>query len=195
MKQFNFRILILLVIAFYSFSSYSQALHHGVLLKVVIIRHCEKPDSGSNCTCAGLNRALALPNVLDTVTGTPDYTYVPSLEMGKKTKHSRMFETVMPFAVQKNLDINSKFDEADTANVALELMKKRGVVLMVWEHSNIPPIARNLGVKSVPSWGKKDFDSIWIIEFSKTDKKGKLKNPVLTIEKENINPSGNCPGQ
>ena len=101
----------------------------------------------------------------------------------------------MPFAVQKDLEINSSYGEADTANVALEVMKKRGVVLMVWEHSNIPPIARNMGVKEVPSWGKNDFDSIWIIEFSKTDKKGKLKSPVMTIEQENINPSSACPGQ
>ena len=184
-----------MLLTFHSWNSYSQVLHEGVLLKVVIIRHCEKPASGSNCTCAGLNRALALPNVLDTVTGKPDYTFVPSLEMGKKTKHSRMFETVMPFAVQKDLEINSSYGEADTANVALEVMKKRGVVLMVWEHSNIPPIARNMGVKEVPSWGKNDFDSIWIIEFSKTDKKGKLKSPVMTIEQENINPSSACPGQ
>ena len=43
-----------------------------------------------------------------------------------------MFETVMLFAVQKNMGINSKFEEADTSNLAQEFLAKRGVVLLVW---------------------------------------------------------------
>ena len=178
--------------------SYSQKiiLPKGVLLRVVIIRHGEKPPSGNNLSCTGLNRSLALPAVLDTVTGIPDYTYVPTIGTGKKkTSGVRMFQTVTPFAVQKDLMVNSQYNETDTAGVAEDVRKKRGMVLMVWEHSNIPGLARNLGVLGNLSWSGKDFGSIWIIDFSKTDSKGKVKDPTMTIEQENINPSSTCPGQ
>ena len=39
-------------------------------LRVVIIRHGEKPEEGDNLSCAGLNRALALPAVLARVFAT-----------------------------------------------------------------------------------------------------------------------------
>ena len=81
-------------------------------LKVVIIRHGEKPadksDGGDNLSCQGQNRALQLPAVLIKKIGKPDYTYVPALKLDKNTAHSRMFQTVTPFAVKYDLTINSK---------------------------------------------------------------------------------------
>jgi hypothetical protein len=173
----------------------AQLIPEGVILRVVIIRHGEKPAQGDNLSCQGLNRALALPAVLDTVTGKPDFTYVPELKTGgTKTSSVRMFQTVTPFAVQQNLVINSQFKENDTSNAAKDVRTRTGMVLMVWEHGNIPGLARQLGVKGNLSWKGTDFDSIWIIDFSKKDKKGKAKDPVLTIEQENITPSVTCPG-
>ena len=182
------------LLLFVSFGTYAQQLPVDVVLRVVIIRHGEKPDSGNNLSCTGFNRSLALPAVLDTVTGTPDFTYVPTMTTGKKSKSIRMFQTVTPFAVQKNLTINSKYSETDTSGAAKDVKEKRGMVLMVWEHGNIPGLARCLGVKGSLSWSGKDFDSIWIIDF-KVDSKGKLKKPTMFIEQENINPSTTCPGQ
>jgi hypothetical protein len=169
----------------------SQLLPKGVALKVVIIRHGEKPANGDNLSCAGLNRALALPAVLDTVTGKPDYTYVPTISTGKKTSNVRMFQTVTPFAVKDGLTINSTYKETATDSAAKEVLKKRGVVLMVWEHSNIPPLAKALGVPGKLQWNGTDFDSIWIIEFTES-KKGNLKFLSFTIEQENITPSNTC---
>ena len=91
-------------------------------LKVVIIRHGEKPadksDGGDNLSCQGQNRALQLPAVLIKKIGKPDYTYVPALKLDKNTTHSRMFQTVTPFAVKYDLTINSKFDESEPNDVA-----------------------------------------------------------------------------
>jgi hypothetical protein len=50
-------------------------------LKVVIIRHGEKPESGDNLSCQRENRALQLPSVLYQKFSKPDYIYVPSLEI------------------------------------------------------------------------------------------------------------------
>jgi len=171
--------------------AYTQILPKNVALKVVIIRHGEKPANGDNLSCAGLNRALALRTVLDTITGKPDHTYVPTIITGTKTNSVRMFQTVTPFAVQKNLTINSSFKETDTTGAAKDVLNRRGVVLMVWDHANIPPLAKALGVPGKLTWNGTDFDSIWIIEFRETKEKN-LKFLSFTIGQENIKPSNTC---
>jgi hypothetical protein len=154
-------------------------------LKVVIIRHAEKPENGDNLSCQGQNRALALANVLQQKIGIPDYIYVPSLNLDIATKHSRMFQTVTPFAVKYNLPINSKFDEKDIVKVAKNVLDKSGIVLLVWDHSAIPKLAMQLGIKHAETWEDHDFDSIWLISY----KTGKAK---LSIGKEGLSPSPRC---
>src|SRR5262249_60930245 len=84
-------------------------------LTIVAVRHGEKPADGDNLSCRGQNRALALPAVLMSKFGKPDYTYVPSVKLDKSTEHARMFQTVTPFAVQDNLTIDRRFAEDDPA--------------------------------------------------------------------------------
>ena len=155
-------------------------------LKVVIVRHGEKPHHGDNLSCTGINRSLQLPKVLNAKFGVPSYTYVPKLGLGDSTLHSRMFQTVTPMAVKYNLTINSKFDEKDTSHTAQDVMTKTNTVLMVWEHSVIPDLARSLGVGDPPGWDGSDFDSIWIITYLN----GKA---TLKFDKEGLTPSADCP--
>jgi len=195
MKKYFSYIIFSPVLLLFSGNLFSQLLPDSVALRVVIIRHGEKPDQGNNLNCMGLNRALALPAVLDTVTGRPDYTYVPTISTGKKTSSVRMFQTVTPFAIQDSLTINSNYKETDSIGTANDVLKKRGMVLMVWEHSNIPPLARALVGKKhaglITGWGKTDFDSIWIIDF-KLSKEGHLKFANFSTKQENIFPSPDC---
>ena len=79
-------------------------------LKIIIIRHGEKPEHGDNLTPQGLNRALQLPDVLIRLIGLPNSIYVPTLDTGVTTMHARMFQTATPIAIQLNLAINSQFD-------------------------------------------------------------------------------------
>jgi hypothetical protein len=154
-------------------------------LKVVIIRHGEKPADGDNLSCQGQNRAMQLPAVLAAKIGKPDYTYVPALKTDKATTHSRMFQTVTPFAVKYNLTINSKYGGNDFADISNSVFKKSGTVLMVWNHSEIPDLASALGVENPPHWADADFDGIWVISYSE----GKAK---LTAEQEGLSPTENC---
>jgi phosphohistidine phosphatase SixA len=158
-------------------------------LKVVIIRHGEKPadkaDGGDNLSCQGQNRALQLATVLFQKIGKPDYTYVPALKMDKSTAHSRMFQTVTPFAVKYDLTINSKYDATDYADTAKSVLKKSGTVLLVWSHSEMPELASALGVDNPPKWQGADFDSMWVVTYAS----GKAE---LTVDKEALNPSENC---
>jgi hypothetical protein len=180
-------ILALCVLLFSSSESFSQKNSSKDELKVVIIRHAEKPNAGDNLCPKGLNRALALPAVLDTITGVPDYTYIPKVNTGNTTLAVRMLQTVTPFAVAHNLILNTSFKNDDVKGVAADILKKSGVVLMVWEHSNIPDLAKALGVKNKLKWKDEDFGSIWIIEFKK-----KSAAPDVRIEQENLNPKGAC---
>jgi hypothetical protein len=154
-------------------------------LKVVIIRHGEKPEPGDNLSCQGENRALQLPAVLYQKFSKPDYTYVPQLESGKSTAHARMFQTVTPFAIKYDLRVNSEFGKNDYSKIANQVLKQTGTVLMVWEHKAIRPLAEKLGVNNLTDWEDTDFDSIWVITF----KDGKAS---LSIDNEGITPSPSC---
>ncbi len=154
-------------------------------LKVVIIRHGEKPADGDNLSCQGENRALQLPALLVKKFGKPDDIYVPSLKSDDATKHSRMFQTASPLAIKYNIGINSKYSAKDEDKIAHSVFKKTGTVLMVWEHSAIPDLARELGVGSPPTWDDADFDSIWVVNYHD----GKAS---LTLDKEELAPAAAC---
>ena len=154
-------------------------------LRVVIIRHGEKPDTGDHLSCQGQNRALQLPAVLYRKFDVPAHVYVPSLGTDKFSTHVRMFETIIPFAVKYSVNINSEFDVNDYPAIAGKVLAKKGVVLLVWQHEAIPALAAQLGVADPPKWKNKDFDSIWIISYAS----GKA---VLTIDHEGLSPSPDC---
>lgn len=154
--------------------------------RVIIIRHGEKPAEGDNLSCMGQNRALMLPAVLYTKFKTVDYIFVPTLKIGKSTHESRMYQTITPYAIKYNLNINTKDDVDDASGLAKDIMKKTGTILIVWEHNNIPLIASALGIKDEKlKWKDSDFDSIWIITFTN----GKA---TLTRDQEGLNPTSDC---
>jgi hypothetical protein len=155
-------------------------------LKIVFIRHAEKPVKGDNLNCQGVNRSLKLPAVLTAKFGVPGNVFVPALGLGEATKHSRMFQTIVPLAAKYNLTVNSTRTERDSLGLAADLKSRTGVILVVWEHGGIAPIVRSLGVKQDGlKWPDDDYDSIWIVTF---------KNGVATMtrDKENIDPGKNC---
>jgi hypothetical protein len=179
-----FKILLLMVLAInLSVSAQNTNLDN---LKIVIIRHAEKPEKGDNLTCQGLNRALLLPKLLNAKFGIPAYIFVPAIGLGESTKHSRMFQTIGPFAMKYNLTINTSHEEKDSLMIAKDLKSRKGTLLLVWEHKAIAPIVRSLGVNAPNlKWSDDDYDSIWIITF-------KNGNAILTKDKEGLAPSKDC---
>lgn len=168
-------------------STYCQGKNNVVRLKVVMIRHAEKPSTGDNLCPKGLERALLLPPVLENVVGIPDFTYIPAVNTGKTTRSVRMLQTITPFAVAHNLKLNSNYKNDAVLPLAKEILRKNGTVLLVWEHSTIVQLARALGVNQNIKWKDDDYDSIWILEYGE-----KSSLPVFRIEQENLHPRGNC---
>ncbi|HTI61416.1 histidine phosphatase family protein [Mucilaginibacter sp.] len=175
----------LLILAACCFTTIGACQKKSQDLKVVIIRHGEKPADGDNLDCAGFNRSLALPKVLYDKFGTASAIFVPSIKSGSQTKPVRMFQLITPYAVKYNLAVNSSYPVDDHKDLANEIRKLNGVVIVVWEHDNIPKIAKALGIKNPPAWPGTDFDGIWIITYKK-DKAS------LATDKEDIKPSSTC---
>ena len=179
------RISLKLLIALLTLSSVSFA--QSKSLKLVFIRHAEKPANGDNLSCQGLNRSLQLPAVLTRKFGKPTAIYVPALNLGKNTKRMRMLQTITPFAIKFNMAINSKYTEENAGSMGDALLKESGTVFIVWDHNSIQPMLKKLGVKKTGSldWADNDYDSMWIVTFAS----GK---PVLSKDAEGIKPSAGC---
>ncbi len=175
-----------IIISFQAITTTCIAQDNTDKLKIVVIRHGEKPKKGDNLTCQGMNRAMQLPKLITKKFGVPDYIYVPSMGLDSQTKHSRMFQTVLPLAIKYNMKINSKHEEEDFAGLAADVKSKTGIVLLSWQHSSIPGVVAALGITEKElKWADDDYDSIWIITFH---------NGVASMarDKENLRPSADC---
>lgn len=182
-RNYPIFIFILLLFDFTANTACSQSNN----LKLVFIRHGEKPDDGDNLNCQGLNRSMQLPAVLFKKFGKPTNVYIPSPGTGKVTKRARMLQTITPFVAKYNLTINSQYEVEDYKKISKSLLTEEGTVIIVWEHKNIAPILKYLGVEeSSLKWPDADFDTIWVVTFPKG-------SPVLTRDKEGLHPLTSCP--
>ena len=188
MNQHIFRIFLVASALFRGTAAWSQTAHGD--LKIVLIRHAEKPKNGDNLDCMGLNRSLQLPAVLYAAfSDMPRHRHVPAMACGESsTKHCQGCSRRSSLsAVKYNLKLTSHFEEGDSTGIASDVLQKKGTVLIVWEHKRIPSIARALGLRDdTLQWPDDDYDSIWIIRF-------KDGLPTLTREKEGLHPSSACP--
>ena len=174
------------IFCFFIFRSNTYAQSTPEPLKVVIIRHGEKPIIGDNLNCQGLNRATMIPSMIVSKFGVPSFSYVPALGMDSSTKHARMFQTITPLAVKYNLTVNSQFNGKDSSGLVSDILKKHGTVLVVWDHKSIVSIIHAFGIKNASlKWLDTDFDSIWIITFING-------SAVLTKDRENLRPGTEC---
>ncbi len=181
----NKRTTLLALFAFISFCLVKEVSAQSKNLKLIFIRHGEKPLKGDNLTCQGLNRALQLPALLTGKFGVPAYLFAPAMYLGESTKHARMFQTITPIAIKYNLPINSSHAEKDSAMIAEDLKSKKGTVIIVWEHKAIKSIIHALGISDNLIWPDDDYDSIWIVTYNN----GKA---IFSRDKEGLKPTADC---
>ncbi len=171
---------------------------------IVIIRHGEKPERGlGQLNCQGLNRALALPDVLVARFGRPDALFAPDPgvtadDFGQPYNYIRPLATIEPTAIRLGLPVNAKWGLADLAPLEDELLSPahaKQVLFVTWEHSLAVQMARDILARrggdatSVPKWSRDDFDSIYVLRLPDSGK------PSLGVEQEGLNgQSTSCPG-
>jgi hypothetical protein len=93
---------------------------------------------------------------------------------------------VTPLATKYHVPINSLYDENDYDHLAAALLNEKGVIIVAWEHTAIPPLIHRI----VPAanrlhWKDDHYNSICIVSF----KGGK---PTLSFDSEHINPGNDC---
>jgi hypothetical protein len=171
---------------------------------LVCIRHGEKPPGGlGQLTCRGLNRALALPNVLLKKFGAPEFIFVPNptqkVDPGGYY-YVRPLATIEPTAIRCGLPVNTEFGYTDIKGLESELEKppyQNATVFITWEHVLLDDLAKNLvkdnggNPAQVPAWPGKDYDTIFVIKITRV---GPSASVSFTIDHEGLdNLSDNCP--
>jgi len=176
---------------------------------IVLVRHGEKPDAGlGQLACQGLNRALALPNVIMALFGKPDFIFAPD-PAHSKPDHLKSYDyvrplaTIEPTAIRFALPVNTQFGWEDVKGLVAALEGRdyrNALVLVAWEHRKIDDIAQALLADNgadpkahVPSWPYDDFDGIYVIRISRTS-----EGAHATFEQKQEHLDGQstqCPGE
>jgi hypothetical protein len=175
---------------------------------LVIFRHGEKPSAGlGQLNCRGLNRALALPDVLAVKFGHPDYLFAPDpaqkvddFSLGGYS-YVRPLATIEPTAIRLGMSVNAQIGYTHIDKLQRELLEPKyasATVFIAWEHVFEEHFARDMVKKfggdprAVPAWPNSDYDSIYVIRLIRS---GGKTTVTFKVEHEGLNDKlGNqCP--
>lgn len=175
---------------------------------IVMLRHGEKPASGlGQLSCKGLNRALALPDLLIGRYGKPDFIYVPNpsdqvKDHGTFYSYVRPLATMEPTAVRVGIPINTQIGYTQIDQLQKELTQPayaNSRIFVAWEHGYLYDFAQQFlksygdDASAVQPWPTTDFDSIYVFQLTQRDGKPHLD---FRMDHENLDNSlsDTCPG-
>ena len=100
----------------------------------------------------GLNRALALPDVLLAKFGTPDYLYAPNpaVKMSDPAGsfyYVRPLATIEPVAIRAGKSVNTRYGYNDIAglrSVLIASSKANDTLFVAWEHAYLVKVAQSI---------------------------------------------------
>lgn len=148
---------------------------------IVFLRHGERTaEEIGQLTAKGLNRSLALPEVLLGRFGVPQFIFAPDPARDLVGGHHGMpysdyvrpLATIEPTAIRCGLPVNTSFGFKEIAGLERELLKpayRNAVVFVSWEHHYEAMLAAkmiaDLGgpAGEVPAWPSRDFDSLYVV--------------------------------
>ena len=175
---------------------------------IVFLRHGEKPPLGlGQLDCQGLNRALALPQVLQAKFGTPTAIYAPDPGMTAKDKgveynYVRPLATIEPTAIRLGLPVNTSLGLRQVKQLEHELLKpaySSATIYVAWEHNLAQQVVQQLIAtagghpQQVPHWADDDYDSLYVLRVKWQN--GKPVSASFEKQAEGLNhPSAECPG-
>ena len=150
---------------------------------IVFLRHGEKPAAGlGQLTCQGLNRSLALPDVLLGKYGQPDYLYAPNpavkmTDPGGSFFYIRPLATIEPTAVRTAVSINTGYGYTDITSLQSLLIKSskaNTTIFVAWEHAYLVKVVQSImnaygGGQTVPAWTSGDYDALYIVRLTYTN--------------------------
>ncbi len=172
---------------------------------LVCIRHGEKPRGGlGQLSCRGLNRALALPDVLLPKYGKPQFVFAPNpsqkVDSTDGYYYVRPLAAIEPTAIRCGLPVNTQFGFREIKGLEKELKKpgyQNATVFIAWEHGLLEEFARQVikhhggDPAQVPHWPDGDYDTIFVFKITKDAGRESFS---FAIDHEGLNNlSDNCP--
>jgi hypothetical protein len=167
---------------------------------IVLIRHAEKPRAGlGQLTVKGLNRALALPDVLLPRYGKPDYVFAPNPIQkvdGDRYYYVRPLATIEPTAIRCELPVNTEFGFLEISELERELEKAKyrgALIYIAWEHILEEQFAKKLlkdnggDARQVPRWSNDEYDMIFVFKIAHA---AGTNSVTFTVEHEGLNNLG-----
>ena len=174
---------------------------------IVFLRHGEKPALGlGQLNCQGLNRALALPQVLQAKFGTPTAIYAPdpgstAKDKGVEYNYVRPLATIEPTAIRLGLPVNTSFGLRQIQQLEQDLLKpaySSATLYVAWEHNLAEQAVQQLvadaggNAQLVPHWADDDYDSLYVLRLKWQN--GKPASVSFEKEAEGLNrQSVECP--
>jgi hypothetical protein len=164
---------------------------------IVFLRHGEKPEKGlGQLSCQGLNRALAIPDVLLDKFGAPEAIFAPNPSIRKQDHgidydYIRPLATIEPTAIRVGLPVNVQFSFDDIDGIKNEITSekyKNQVVFVAWEHNMLNEIVKNIlidfngDVSKISEWKYDDYDSLYVIKINSQNKEFSF-----SVDKEGLN--------
>lgn len=188
----------------------SGAADDADIATLILVRHGEKPARGlGQLSCQGLNRALALPYVIEARYGRPDLIVAPNParqkhDLGIAYDYVRPLATVEPTAIYFGLPVSSALGFAEVDELRAMLLApayRRSTVLVAGEHRMIETLARRLVVdaggeaSSVPRWNGADYDSIYTVRIVRRPGRAEVSHVLFDVSREGLDGRATrCPG-
>ena len=150
---------------------------------IVFLRHGEKPKDGfGQLTPQGLNRAIALSELLPHKYGKPDYLFAPDprekvTDPGGLANYIRPLATIEPTAIALGMPVQTSFGFKDIEELNDELSKHvyaKAKIFVCWEHLYEQKAVANLlkqfggDASLVPEWPRDDYDSLFVVKIYRT---------------------------
>jgi len=172
---------------------------------LICFRHGERTDKEiGQLKIQGLNRALALPKLLLSRYGKPQYLFAPdpSEKIGNPPVcYVRPLAAIEPTAIYCDLPVNTLFGFRHIQQLETEIKKPlyaNSLIFICWEHHFLEKFVRQVIVdygaagEQVPAWVPDDYDTIYIVKIRRQDGSTTAE---FGVEKENLNNlSGTFPG-
>jgi hypothetical protein len=153
--------------------------------KIMVIRHAEKPEGADQGVTAagagdrhdlivqGWQRAGALVCLFAPARGplqSPELA-TPQFLFASNDSSQRPQETITPLAQKLGIAITRDFAKGEETVLVAAAKAKNGVVLIAWQHENIPAIGNAIlgNSSTVPQkWPGTRFDVVWIFDLDPT---------------------------
>jgi hypothetical protein len=183
---------------------------------IVLIRHGEKPLFGyGQLSCKGLNRSLALPNLMIGRFGRPAAIFAPRPSELEHDNHAgapqsplyayvRAFATIEPTAIQLGMPVQLRLLRENLKGLQQAVTAPRfarSTIFIAWEHGLAEDFAKQMlssygeDPSAVPDWPDGDYETMYVFRIAPKTAGAKHGKLTFTVEKEGLSASlsGTCP--